>query len=78
MAVSHWALNPTDTACELDVPGIFCLKRDRDLPSWGAYMPWPLDRGPICEQCWLEDGFVFPVIHSACPHGGAPTTEVES
>ena len=76
MAVSHWALYPTDTAFELDVPGILCVKRD--LPSWGAYSPWPLDYGPICERCWIDDRYVCPLAHPACPHGGAPTTEEES
>ena len=69
MAISVWAVSPLDSAAEMDMPGMFCIKLDMCGP--GIYDPWPLNYGPMCERCWLDDGFVCAVSHPACEHGGA-------
>jgi len=65
MAIILWAVDPDNTVVLW--PGIVSLKRDQF--GHGAYHPWPLDHGPICERCWIDDGYVCPVGHSDCYHG---------
>jgi len=71
MAITLWEVD--NTVVLWDVPGMLSLKRDQC--GHGVYHPWPLDHGPICERCWINDGYVCPVGHSDCYHGGAPATE---
>jgi len=66
MAINRWAVNPIDSAKEMDMPGMFCIKQD--MCGQGIYAPCPIDHGPMCERCWLEDGFVCTVSHPLCEH----------
>jgi hypothetical protein len=53
------------------VVGIMSLKWDHNPARPSLYVPVIQARGPVCERCWMERGFVVPESSATCRHRGA-------